>query len=522
MRARRAAWVGGLLVASAPTLARAADDHGLDAEVTGDVVAQFYDVRSPTGETVLMRRRLTANLGVSAYNLIDRTPGDAWAPELSFRARVRYDADYGIGSGAVETGNFGSFVPGSSEGLVDIMYAYLEGRRFLHGWLGFKVGRQYMTDALGWWSFDGGEVSLTSPFFVKVEGYGGFEQRGGLPLSTARFESDGIWRGDRSHFDPSLYPQFQPSAIAPAFGVAVESAGVTWLHGRLDYRRVYNTGTSNVTEFGSGLYTPAVYTGGSCPFGLGSTCRISSERIGYSAEANWADVGGAKAGIVYDFYNAEVTSIYGSLDAYAGKKVTVSADYDYYVPTFDADTIWNFFAGEPTNDLGLRANVDFTDRLSVSGSGHVRIFDVQTAAFNPGGTSYTPSTNYSAASTQFPTNGHPFDEGGNLAARWRTGETLLTLRGSGNFGDEGDRAGADVYGQHVFETRYLASLRAGVWQWNDKLQPDRSTTGVNYVAGIGYLFAPRSRAMVEWEHDISGLVGQRFRLLMSVAVAVTK
>src|SRR5262249_54582397 len=219
---------------------------------------------------------------------------------------------------SVDPNNFASFVPGqgsvaSAPGAVDLMYAYVEGRRFMHGWLGFKLGRQYVTDALGWWSFDGGEASATTPWFVKAEAYGGFEQRGGLPLSTARYERDGIWRGDRSGFDPSLYPQFQPAAVAPAFGAALESTGITWLHGRLTYRRVYNTGAANLTEFGSGLYAPAVYDGG----------RISSERLGYAVEGNWSDVGGAKAGIVYDFYNGEVTSIYGSLDAYAGKKVTV-------------------------------------------------------------------------------------------------------------------------------------------------------------------------------------------------------
>src|SRR5262249_38662409 len=160
------------------------------------------------------------------------------------------------------------------------------------------------------------------------------------------------------------------------------------------------------------------------------------------------------------------------------KKVTVSADYDYYVPTFDADSIWNFFAGEPTNDVGLRANVDVSDRLSIAGGGHVRVFNVQTSPFDPaknGGVGYSPSPTYSAGAAYCPSNGHPFDEGGNLVARWRKGDTLVTLRGSGNFGDEGQRVGGDVYGQRVFENRYIASLRTGVWQWQDKLQPDRST-----------------------------------------------
>ena len=487
--------------------------HASDAEVTADAAAQAYDVRSPTGETVLSRRRLTTTLGVSLYDLIDHPPGDVSSPELSFRARLRYDADYGVNGNEVDPTSYGSFVPGASQGAVDLMYAYLEGRRFLHGWLGFKLGRQYVTDALGWWSFDGAEVSATTPYFLKAEAYGGLEQRGGMPLSTSRYESDGIWRGDRNNFDPTLYPQFQPAAIAPAFGVALESTGITWLHGRLTYRRVYDTGASNLTDFASGLYAPAVYNG----------TRISTEKVGYAVDGSLAKYGGVKAGIVYDLYNAEVTSIYGTVDAYASKRVTLSADYDYYVPTFDADSIWSFFAGEPMNDLGLRATWDATDRLSVAGSGHVRIFNVQTAPFNPGnGGAYSPSPNYSVLGTYFPTNGHPFDEGGNLSARWKTGATTVTVRGSGNWGAEGDRVGADVSAQHVFETRYVVSGRTGVWQWDDKLEPDRSTTSFNYVLGLGYRFAPRSQAMFEWEHDVNGLVGQRFRLMLWLTVAVTK
>ncbi|HEY3815700.1 MAG TPA: hypothetical protein VGL81_00935 [Polyangiaceae bacterium] len=508
MASLRLAGLTAAVVLLAPVTALAAD-----AEVTSDTAAQFYDVRSPTGENVLNRRRLTTTLAVSAYDLLDSPVGDPSAPDLSFRARVRYDADFGINGGSADPTNFGSVVPGLSQGAVDLMYAYVEGRRLLHGWLGFRLGRQYVVDSLGWWSFDGGQVTATTPFFVKVEAYGGFEQRGGMPLSTGRFEGDGVWRGDRTNYDPSLASAFQSAALAPAFGAAIESTGVTWIHGRLTYRRVYDTGASNVTEYASSTYAPAVYDGG----------RISSERVGYSMDANLATLGGVKAGVVYDFYNAEMTNLYATVDAYAAKKVTVSADYDYYVPTYDADSIWNFFAGEPTNDLGLRANVDVSDRLSLAGGGHVRVFEVQTGPLNPGaGTAYSPYPNYAAGQSLYPTNGHPFDEGGNVSARWRTGETRVVLRGSGNWGGEGDRVGADIAGEHVFETRYVASLRTGVWQWQDKLEPDRSTTSFNYVLGVGYRFAPRSRALIEWEHDVNGLVGQRFRLMLWLTVAVTK
>jgi hypothetical protein len=486
-----------------------------DVEITSDTAAQFYDVRSPTGETVLSRRRLTTTLGAAVYNLFGAPEGDLRAAEITFRARFRYDADFGASGDTTDaTNKNGGLVPGFSQGLVDLMYAYVEGRRLLHGWLGFRLGRQYVTDALGWWSFDGGEASLVTPYYLKAEVYGGLEQRGGFPLSTPRFESDGIWRGSRSGFDPSLYPQFQPANVAPAIGVAIESAGFTWLHARLTYRRVYDTGSAGVSEFAT--KTPGVY----------SASRISSERLGYAFEASLGKAAGAKAGIVYDLYRDEMTSLYGSVDAYLAKNLTLSADYDYYVPVFDGDSIWNFFAGEPMNDVGVRANVDVNERLSIAGGGHLRIFTVQTAPFDPTGGNanfaYMPYPNYQAKLDIFPTNGQTFDEGANASARWRTGETTVALRGAGNWGDEGDRVGADLSGNHIFETRYVASVRTGLWHWNDKLRPDRSTASFNYVLGLGYRFAPRAQAMIEWEHDMNGLVGQRFRLMAWLTLAVTK
>lgn len=486
--------------------------HAMDPEATSDTAAQFYDVRSPTGETILQRRRLTTTLGLNAYDLLKTPPGDPKAPDLALRIRLRYDADYGAPSSATDPTQINSFVPGFSQGLVDVMYAYLEGRRFLKGWLGFKLGRQYQVDSLGWWSFDGAEVSVTTPYYVKAEAYGGLEQRGGMPLSTSRFEGDGIWTGNRQNFDSSLYTSFQPVSLGPAFGAALESTGVTWIHGRLTYRRVYNTGASNVSEFESGAYTPALYDG----------WRIGSERLGYAMDADIPGYAGVKGGVVYDFYRAEFTHAYASIDGHFGQKVTVSADYDYYVPSFDGDSIFNFFAGEPMNDAGLRANVDVDRHLSIAAGGHLRIFEVQTAQFNPGGTTYSPSPNYNMMATYFPTNGHPFDEGGNVNLRWRTGESKVALRGSGDFGDEGQRVGADLSGEHVFETRYVVSGRVGVWQWDDKLRPDRDATTVNYVAAVGYRFGPRSQAMVDWEHDINRLVGQRFRLMFLLTLATTK
>jgi hypothetical protein len=481
-----------------------------DGDVTSDSSAQFYDVRSPTGETILNRRRFTTTLALSGYNLLDKPPARPDAPDISLRIRLRYDADYGAPAATSDPTQPNSFVPGYSSGQLDLMYAYVEGRRLFGGNFGFKLGRQYVTDVLGWWSFDGGEVSVTTPWYVKAEVYGGLEQRGGMILSTSRFEPDGVFRGDRSNpnFGPSLYPSFQPAAVAPAVGAALESTGLTFLHARLSYRRVYNTGASNVTEFASGLFAPAQYNG----------MRISTDRLGYALDAALPSVGGIKGGFVFDFYRTEITSAYASIDAYVGKKATISADWDYYQPWFDADSIWNFFAGEPRNNVDLRGNVDVDEHLSISANAHVRIFTVATSSLNP--TSIEASTPFGSALGGYPTNGHPLDEGAALQARWRNSQTRVGFQGAGDFGNEGRRVGGDLSGEHVFERRYVTGLRAGLWSWKDDLRADREATSFQYVADLGYRFLPRCQGTVEWEHDINGLVGQRFRLMFLLSLGV--
>jgi hypothetical protein len=492
---------GAYLVVSAH--ARAAD---IDAQ--SDTSAQFYDVRSPTGETVLNRRRLTTTLAISGYELLDSPLNDPSAPQLLLRVRLRYDGDYGASGAESDVTNPGRFVPGFNPQQVDLMYGYVEGRRFLNGVVGFKLGRQYVTDVLGWYSFDGGEVRATTPFDLAIEAYGGLEQRGGMPLSTSRFESDGVWRGDRTGYDPSLYPSYQPADIAPVFAAAIESTGVTWLHGRLTYRRVLDTGASNTSEFASGLYTPASYSG----------TRISSEKLGYSIDASLATLGAVRGGLIYDLYDARFGSAYANIDAFLGHGVTVGVDYQFYQPTFDGDSIWNFFLSEPMNDVGLRAAWNVNDRFGVSGGGHARIYTVQTSEDQPNASPNIQPNNPS----YFPSSAMSYDGGGDLQARYKFGEGHLGARASGSFGPEGDRVGGDINGERVFDARYVVEGRLSLWQWNDNLRPDRDATSFGYVAGIGYRFAQRSQTLFELQQDTNRLAGLRFRAMLYLTLAVTK
>jgi hypothetical protein len=514
MSARKLSILGASLAPSlAPSLALAtlvtltpSVASAVEPEVTSDTAAQFYDVKSPTGETTVSRRRLTTTLGVGVYDLYDK-PEQPNGPSLSFRARLRYDADYGGSSTETDPKSPG-YVPGFDRGPIDLMYGYIEGRRFLHGWLGFKLGRQYVTDSLGWWSFDGGQVKVTTPYYFAVEGYGGLEQRGGMPLSSPRWERDGVWRGSRSDIDDkTIYPSFQPNDVAPAYGAAIESAGFQWLHGRLTYRRVMNTGASNVSEFSNGITQPVKYDG----------TRISQERVGWGFDATLPNVGGLKGGLAYDLYNANMSNLFVSLDAYVTHKLTLSIDYDYYRPSFDADSIWNFFLSEPMNDLGLRASWDATERLAFSAGARARLFGVQTQNEND-----TQSPNGLSASNYFPSSGLDVMGGGSFSGRYHFGEGSLGVRSNGDFASNGDRVGLDVFGERTLDTRYILSARTGLWQWDDKLRPDRDATSFQYVVGAGYKLWRRSLVFADFEHDMNRIAGQRFRGMLWLSLAVTK
>jgi hypothetical protein len=507
---------GASLLALGAVVFASADALAVEPELTEDSAFQQYAVSNPTGQTVLDRTRFTTSLGVNMYDLLNEDSVSRDGPELNFRARVRYDTDFGVAGAETSTAqaNWSTLVPGLTDdtGLVDVMYAYVEGRRFLHGILGFKVGRQYMVDSLGWWSFDGAEVRATLPFYMAVEAYGGLEQRGGLPLSTARFEAGGVWRGDRSGYDPSLYPQFQPADIAPAFGAAVESAGVTWLHSRLTYRRVYDTGSVGLLEFPNANLPPSQY-------GTYDGTRVSSDRIGYSIEADLKKWGGIKGGLAYDLYDVKFSQIYASLDVFATKHLTASLDYDYFAPSYDADSIWNIFASEPINDVSVRAAYS-QNRWSASAGVQARVYTVDTD--NPNPTSASPNLQQSTGGPYagyYPTNGHPFDEGANLAARYKWGSGSAGLRAAMDLGDAGDRVGADLNANQVLQSRYLLKARVGVWNWDDKLRADQYATNFGYMLGVGYRFYSRCNTMFEFQQDMNRLVGQRFRALLTLSVA---
>ncbi len=540
--------------AAAAALATATPAAALDVELSGTTAAQSYDVRSPWGYQ-LERRRLLQTVGFSLYHLQgDFVPGE---PDYNVRLLGRVDADFGVGNHlqdnlvnaetTFDVAGGSRFVPGLAIARFDLMYAYVEGKHLADGWLGFRAGRQLVVDALGWWSFDGGMLRLSTPFYFDIEAFGGLEQRGGLPLSTHRYEAQGVWRGSHGGFDEpggprsTDYPSYQFAAHAPAFGFALESAGPNWIHGRFTYRRVYNTGEAFTLQYG----TPA---GG---YATADGLRISSEKVGYAGNIAKSDLGGLKGGFSYDLYNQVVATAFGGVDAYLGSMVTVGADVDHYRPTFDADSIFNSFSTSPSTTATGRVAARVARDIDLSGSGGARLWSTEgdPQAFGAAecrAAGLPPDCHRSAFLDPYPsdddtdpTTPDPIgaaardasraeenrgtalsvDGLGQLVARYKSTLGNVDIRGMVQAGERGHRVGGDSGGEKYLDGgRYALGGRISVFDFTDPRAEDGHTTTFGYVVGASVKPIDITKLGAEWEHDMNARVGHRFRVLARLDV----
>lgn len=532
-----AAWLLG------PSSASAAD-----VELSSQTVAQGYEVASPWEGSSIERRRLLQIVGFSLHRLQGRTDGEGG--DYSLRLGMRVDADFGLGNHLPDrlrdaetrwTRASGAyFVPGLSTARLDLMYGYVEGRGLGGGWLDFRAGRQYLVDVLGWWSFDGALTRLTTPWYFDLEVYGGLEQRGGLPLSTSRFEAQGMWRGRRADFggegEPrtSDFPGYQEAAAAPAFGAALESSGPSWVHARLSYRRVFNTGSATTSPFDDG----------GTQAGQTDELRTSTDRVGGSVQLLEGSLGGLRGGLAYDLYGQLIPSAYAGLEVFLGERVTVGVDLDYVEPVFDADSIFNWFTKSPSTSGTLRGAWRIGSQVELTGSGGVRAWstegdpdtfgEAQCAALGlgPGCGEGADVDDATSASLQDATRSDALrstdvllDALAHVGGVYRGSLGRLELRGSLQSGARARQLGADLAAERSLDGgRYALGARVSVYEFSDLEDGDRpaggraprDATSFAYVVGAGFRPLDGTRLSLEWEHDMNRLVGQRFRVLGSL------
>lgn len=438
--------------------------HAYDFTIDSRTALQVYDITGPAGTPAIARRRILQTLRLGAYDFITPAPK---APRLSVVLALRLDSDFGIGSDELDTDEIATrYVPGLVAHDVDLTYGWIDGQGFLGGWLDFRLGRQFVIDALGWSSFDGALVRVQSPFWVRVEGYGGLEVRGGMPLSPSTFETDGTQRLPRGGLDPAVYPAIDEPALAPVWGVALETTGIMWVHGRASFREVQTEG------------------------------RINERRLGYTASVTPFEPVTARAALVWDLHLGFISEVNGGVEVQVARPLVLGAEFVHFTPTFDGDSIWNFFPVEPMNDARLRAQVELAEGLEASALGFARLLSAKTIAEAD-----------APAETDVVT-----DLGGSASVRGynRVAEIQGRVHGSDGYG--GLRLGADAWAmRRLWNDRLAATLRLSLWRWAQR--DEDPTTAFAYVVGGEYRFSQPAKLLVEMEHDIGEAVGHRFRLL---------
>ena len=503
MRARRGRrWQS--LLAACVVLGVPCEALAYDAEVESSTTAQAYQINSASGSPLLTRSRVIETVGLGVYHLTDEGNGNG--PQLFFRARMRVDGDFSHARDeiALGTGDYGGYKAREPALPLDLMYGYLEGRRIAGGLMTFRLGRQQVIDPLGFYAFDGGLVRITTPAYFAVELYGGLEVRNGFPLSTGRWELSGVQRGMRPPDSfGDAYPSIQKEHIAPVYAISIESVGPTWIHGRLTYRKAYNTGLSYVggpanvdRSSGRPMVTPGLATW--------EGQRVSSERLGYGLNAELGDLAAVHGTLIYDLYGQAITSADAGIDGFLSKRVTVGGDYTYYRPMFDADSIFNSFHIDPMDDFAARIEVQATDRVSLEADAMVRRYRTDDV------------DDYTRVATQYA-------PGGGMRVRYLWPTARVTTRLQTLSGDQGDRHGGDVHLEKSFGPRWLADGRLSLWHFSDRTRADangrtRTANSAGYVLGAGYRLTPDANAFLQFEQDFNRLIGQRMRVMAVLSV----
>ena len=113
------------------------------------------------------------------------------------------------------------------------------------------------------------------------------------------------------------------------------------------------------------------------------------------------------------------------------------------------------------------------------------------------------------------------------SGRYRFGPGSVAVDAVAEYGEIGHRVGGGITTRRNFEGgRYDTLVSASAYDWDDALRPSRSATSFTYVLGAGVHpgpeFISRGRLGFEWEQTINRLVGQRFRLLLTLDFTVLK
>lgn len=438
-----------------------------DAEVRSDTQTQAYQVRGPAGAPLLSMRRFTQTLTLAAH---ERTPH---GPRWTVRARLRFDSDFGnacdvTGDRCLDELNrsrAAEFAPLFARRALDLPFAWAEGEGLLGGALDLRVGRQLVTDPLGFFLFDGGRARVRAFDHVIFEAYGGLETRTGFPLSNGRYERDGLQRADRSTWDPALATRVDDRTLAGALAFAVETTDVDPLFVRATWRRVWSAdGTAEEK------------------LGLAADLRLS---------ARWRAYAEGVCSVPQQQVSTAVVGV-----SMVGENHSFATELSRWRPTFDLTSIWASFWTDPIDEARLRAEFAPGHGWRLRAGAWGRRYALSDAPRED----TTPALDDQWAA------------GAELGSLLRHGRYDAELRLFGEGGSLGTRTGADLTSR-VWLRWQVLRLDAGLSAWwvDDRLRPERTVASWGVALGALVRAGRLADLSFGFEDDINRIVGHRFR-----------
>jgi hypothetical protein len=408
-------------VFAAPLVASAAR-YRIDSR-TG---ALAYPVIGRDGSVVLDERIIQTRLRLEVDDLLEvpaDSPDPAREPDVAIGASLRWFANPGVAGNATDPANV-RFVPLAPDMALEILWAHVAATNLLDGWLDLRAGRVLHDGPLGWRSDDGVELRFGPFEWLGLVATGGFENVRGLRLSGSPFAPAGVERWSAEGEGAARYADHVPAEHRPTLQVGLDGR-----LGPVGYAAAYRRTWRSVE-------------GG-----------LADELLGFELNGGWGPLsafGSTRvdlvAGVVADAA-AELSARLG------GGRHRLEARYEYFRPTFDAESIFWVFAADPFHEATLRYRFPLAGALR--GEAWLSARHVE----DPGGAA-APTTLLG-----------PFtDLGGGVGLTLQHEAFTSSLRWKLLRGATTDLAAADLTVRVPLTTSWELFAVASGWQWDDLLR----------------------------------------------------
>lgn len=390
----------------------AAPAHAYEFWVRAHTIGQAYQLRQYRlvgPDLFLGRRRYTETLALRIFDIggLEAARKQARQPagglRISWQSYLRVDHDFGTyTSGRIKLSPSArrdaiDAIPElaeSSAGL-ELLYGYLSLEGLADDALSVKLGRVLADDGWGSSGLDGATASYALPMLpLEIRAAGGLRVRASSPLGLSAYELDGtsgagcqeyvegptpgtgawklidrdrIVRGSKLASDYEVCPQREMRQ--PSIGVAIATSRLRNFGAEIGYRRTWSE-TVGVFDARERMYPDL----GLYPDEVGQ-----APASGTNEERMYARVHGSLAvgpTVLRPYANLRYSLLHAAVDrADAGVRIergdhALEPSVEYFLPTFDGDSIFNVFSIEPTTDV--RLGYEHTGPIRVRASAWLR------------------------------------------------------------------------------------------------------------------------------------------------------